>query len=107
MNKSGILDTPKTLKVGDDNWEIIDNDEVVKFADILLEARVSNGILALSLGSAIVDGSSAGQVRVASRLRIDIQTAKNMVEAINSAIEYSQTSVSGRNPYQRIGNGSE
>lgn len=76
-NRSG-----KRTAVGSKWWEIRDNGEAIKFCDLITEARHSNGVVYLSLGSGIMDANNEGVCDIAVRLRMNFATA----EALHSLL---------------------
>ena len=80
--------TKPTLRIGDADWEILPDSETAKFVDFILEDRVVNGVIALSVGSAIVDGRNPGCVQVAARLRMDLGVAQGLRDTLTNLIEH-------------------
>ncbi|AUQ64438.1 hypothetical protein [Phaeobacter inhibens] len=79
--------TGKTLSVGIENWEIIDNGTTVQHVDLLLENRALDGTVSLSFGSAILDGANRGQVLVAARLRMNMVIAQALRDTLDQIIK--------------------
>ncbi|MGE7369176.1 hypothetical protein ACQKKX_08910 [Neorhizobium sp. NPDC001467] len=67
-------------------WSVRDDGTPVKFVDMITECRHHNNIVYLSLGSAIMDVNGSPTVEVASRLRFDIGTARNIHTMLGTMI---------------------
>lgn len=58
----------------------------VKFVDMITECRHHNNIAYISLGSAIMDLNGSPKVDVATRLRFDPATARNLHAMLGTMI---------------------
>lgn len=67
-------------------WSVRDDGSPVKFVDMITEFRHHNSVVYLSLGSAIVDLNGSPTVEVASRLRFDLGTARNIHTMLGTMI---------------------
>lgn len=67
-------------------WSVRDDGTPVKFVDMITECRHHNNIAYISLGSAIMDLNGSPTVEVASRLRFDLVTARNLHTMLGTMI---------------------
>lgn len=67
-------------------WSVRDDGTPVKFVDMITECRHHNSVAYISLGSAIMDLNGSPTVEVASRLRFDLATAKNLHTMLGTII---------------------
>ncbi|MGI2032346.1 hypothetical protein ACRQ1B_08125 [Rhizobium panacihumi] len=67
-------------------WSVRDNGVPVKFVDMITEFRHHNNIAYISLGSAIMDLNGSPTVEIASRLRLDLATARNLHTMLGTMI---------------------
>jgi len=63
----------KKVTLGEREYLIIDDNIPVQHADLLTEARFSNGAFCLSFASAVQDGNADPIARMAARLRFTPQ----------------------------------
>lgn len=71
-----VVRSGRKIAVGSDSWDIRENDEPVKFTDLITEARQFNGVVYLSFGAGVLDANNNGICDVASRLRMSLGTAQ-------------------------------
>lgn len=67
-------------------WSVRDDSTPVKFVDMITECRHHNNIAYISLGSAIMDLNGSPTVEIASRLRFDLGTARNLHTMLGTMI---------------------
>ncbi|MGN6118037.1 MAG: hypothetical protein ACTHN2_21225 [Nitrobacter sp.] len=96
-----MSDTETTLKhmvIGGVEHAIIEPAPLpVQFADVYTELRIIDGVLHLSLGTAVVDYGTGGvpQIRVVARLRLPMGTVANIqagIEQIQSQLAKAKES---------------
>lgn len=71
-----VIKSGNQIAVGDKFWEVRDADTPIEYVDFLTEARMSNGVVCLSLGAGVVDANNEGIVNIACRLRMHLGTAQ-------------------------------
>ncbi|MDP9813860.1 hypothetical protein J2W42_006736 [Rhizobium tibeticum] len=73
-----VVRSGRKIAVGSEYWEIRDGGAPVEYVDIITELRHHNGVVYVSLGSAIVDANNFPLVAIAGRYRMDIGTAQSL-----------------------------
>lgn len=77
----------RTMPVVDQKWDIIGPEPETVFADGITELRIVDGVVYVSLCQHSMDVDNAGQVRVATRLRMSTVVANMLASNIMSATE--------------------
>ena len=82
-----MADEP-TIRVGEIDTRLTDPNHLLPVScDVLVEHRVIDGTLFLTLGSHLLDGTGPAEVRVVARLRLTLQMADGIYAATQRAIE--------------------
>lgn len=79
--------TRKTIKLGDEIWEISRDEPPVEFVDLICEARQFNGIVYLSFLQTIVDAGTTPEARVNVRLRMNLAAAQSLHTLLGEMIK--------------------
>ena len=82
-----VVETGKTLKIGDEAWTIRGGDEApAVFVDFFSEFRQYNGVVSLAFAQAIVDVGNRPEVAIVSRLRMSLGTAQALHHILGDLI---------------------
>jgi hypothetical protein len=82
-----MADEP-TVQVGEVVTRVTDPHAISPVScDILVEHRVIDGTLFLTLGSHIFDGAGPPEVRVVARLRMNLSVAENIYQTTQRTLE--------------------
>lgn len=86
-----VIRSGRTIDAGEDGIiEIRNIDVPVSYIDYLTEYRLNNGIVCLSMGSTVSDGTNQVSIDVACRLRMNIVTAQNLHAMLGALIAQHQ-----------------
>ena len=86
IDKEVVVSSGRRLPMGEDLWEIRDHGAPIHYADLVTEVRHHNTVIYLSLGQAISDNGNRPIAQIATRLRLDIGTAKMLHEQLGETI---------------------
>lgn len=81
-----VIKSGRKVAVGSEWWELRDANVPVHYIDMITEARGHNGVVYLSLGSAIIDANNTPIVDMATRVRMDLGTAQNLHQILGGLI---------------------
>lgn len=79
-------ESTKVLFVGNEQLEIVDRSDGVRFVDLVTEARYTSGVVYLSLGSSIHEYDNTGIAEVSTRLRMSVLGAQNLRALLDECI---------------------
>lgn len=82
-----VVTSGKTLRVGDNDWPIRDTGTRVEFVDLVLENRIADGIVYLSLGQAVVDGNGPPEALTAVRMRMTVVAAQHLRDSLDRLVK--------------------
>ena len=83
--------TGKSIKIGEHEWLIRDNNAPIMHVDTLTEARERNGDVFLTLGQTVVDSGGPLEINIAVRLRLSHATAAALYNTIGDTLRAAQT----------------
>ncbi|MGO7184686.1 hypothetical protein ACCT14_29000 [Rhizobium brockwellii] len=81
-----ILATGRHLRMGNDSFEIIDRSDGVRYVDLFTEATYMNGVVYLSMGSAIYEFGNPPVVEVSTRVRMSMVAVQNLYAMLGNII---------------------
>lgn len=87
MSNEVVIRSGKTYRLGDQEVVVRDTDPPVIFHDVVVENRLVNGTIYLSLANLTVDGNNAPELTIASRHRMSIVSAQILRDMLTGLIE--------------------
>lgn len=80
----------KTIRFGNEDWVIHDEGATTPLIDWITEARLSDGIVYLGLGSSQIDAANKPEVQVRARPRMTLQVARQLHAALGRLISEAE-----------------
>ncbi|MDR6759458.1 hypothetical protein J2Y48_004774 [Mycoplana sp. BE70] len=81
-----VTESAKVLFEGNEQLEIVDRSDGVRFVDLVTEARYADGIVHLSFGCSIYEYDNPGIAEVSTRVRMSILGAQNLRALLDDCI---------------------
>ena len=87
MSNEVVIKSGKTFRLGDQEVVLREGEPPVIFHDIVVENRVFNGAVYLSLANLSIDGGNAPELTVVSRHRMSLVAAQVLRDMLTNLIE--------------------
>lgn len=85
-NDEAVTESAKVLFEGNEQLEIVERSDGVRFVDLVTEARYADGVVYLSLGSSIYEYDNPGIAEVSTRVRMSVLGAQNLRALLDDCI---------------------
>ena len=88
-----VIESGKTLQLGDETWVVVDRDVPVEYVDLLTEFRHHNGVVSLAFASAVIDGANQREAHICARLRMNLVYAQQLHSVLGDIIKEALTPI--------------